>query len=127
MDRQEIEKRYTKIASTIEDAKIYDGRGVYDLYECKKCGHHKITLYEDKGVTPFMIKCKCDDFMQHAKSYKNVPDYIRVEKWRRPTLEQTMLLSDGLIEHVLNGGLVLDTEIHLALLSEKRQLKIKNN
>ena len=30
--KKDITKRYTKMASTIEDAKIYDGRGTYDLY-----------------------------------------------------------------------------------------------
>ena len=50
--------------------------------------------------------------MQHTKTFKSVPDYIRVFKWKRPTLEQTIKLSDGQIEHVLNGGLVLDTDIY---------------
>jgi len=119
MKKIDIIKRYNEMASTIEEAKIYDGRGVYDLYECKKCRNSQITLYEDKGVTPFMIGCKCGSLMQHTKSYRSVPDYIRVSKWKRPSLEQTMMLPDGLIEHVLNGGLVLDSEIHLAMLQKK--------
>nr|DAQ41031.1 MAG TPA: hypothetical protein [Caudoviricetes sp.]DAS88750.1 MAG TPA: hypothetical protein [Caudoviricetes sp.] len=48
--------------------------------------------------------------MQHTRSFKNVPDYIRVFRWKRPTLEQTMKLSKGMMEHVLNGGLVLDID-----------------
>ncbi|NDV93485.1 hypothetical protein D0T84_00945 [Dysgonomonas sp. 521] len=119
MNKETITERYIEMASTIEDANIYDGRGIYDLYECEKCNRHKVTLYEDKGVTPFMIKCDCGAFMQHTKSYKNIPDYVRVYKWKRPTLEQTRALPDGLIEHVLNGGLVLDSDIHIALLSKK--------
>ncbi|MDH6304629.1 hypothetical protein M2459_001364 [Parabacteroides sp. PF5-5] len=121
MKNENITNRYEEMLSTIEDAKIYDGRGVYDLYECEKCGHQQITLYEDKGVTPFMIRCECGDFMQHTKSFRSVPDYIRVSKWRRPTLDQLLMLSDVSIEHVLNGGLVLDSEIHLAMLSKKQQ------
>ena len=39
-----------------------------------------------------------------------MPDYIRVFRWKRPTLEQTMKLSKGMMEHVLNGGLVLDID-----------------
>lgn len=120
MNRIDVEKRYAKMVSTIEKAKIYDGRGVYDLYECEKCKHQKITLYVDKGVTPFMIKCVCGNFMQHTKSYRSVPEYVRVFKWKRPTLEQLMNLSNGLIEHVLNGGLVLDSDIYLAMLSKKQ-------
>lgn len=116
---KEIEKRYTKMASTIEDAKIYDGRGTYDLYQCEKCGSEKITTYADKGVTPFMIECNCGKQMQHTKSFRSVPDYIRVFKWKRPTLEQTIKLSSGMIEHVLSGGLILDSDIYLAELKEK--------
>lgn len=112
MNKEDIAKRYKKMVSTIEDDKIYDGRGTFDLYQCEKCSREKITTYADKGVTPFIIGCSCGGNMQHTKSFKSVPDYIRVFKWKRPTLEQTMKLSDGLIEHILNGGLVLDTDIH---------------
>lgn len=108
--KKDITKRYTKMASTIEDAKIHDGRGTYDLYECEKCGRNKITTYAAKGVTPFIIRCSCGGLMQHTRSFKNVPDYIRVFRWKRPTLEQTMKLSKGMMEHVLNGGLVLDID-----------------
>ena len=93
-----------------EGDKIYDGRGTYDLYECEKCGRNKITTYAAKGVTPFIIRCSCGGLMQHTRSFKNVPDYIRVFRWKRPTLEQTMKLSKGMMEHVLNGGLVLDID-----------------
>lgn len=114
MNKEEIEKRYSEMVLTIESANIYDGRGEYDLYECDKCRNYKITLYTVKGVTPFMIRCECGGFMQHTKSYRSVPDYIRVFRWKRPTLEETMILSEGLIEHVLKGGLVLDIDINAA-------------
>lgn len=112
MNIQEIRNRYAKMVDTIDGANIYDGRGTYDLYQCEKCSCEKITTYADKGVTPFIIGCSCGSNMQHTKSFKSVPDYIRVFKWKRPTLEQTMKLSDGQIEHVLNGGLILDLDIH---------------
>ena len=115
-----IAKRYTEMASGIEGAQIYDGRCTFDLYKCEKCGNEKITTYADKGVTPFIIGCSCGGQMAHTKTFKSVPDYIRVIKWKRPTLEETLLLSKGLIEHVLNGGLVMDSDIHLAKLSKKQ-------
>lgn len=121
MKTQDIENRYKKMVSTIEDAKIYDGRGIYDLYVCEKCQNQKITLYKDKGVTPFMIGCNCGGSMQHTKSFKSVPDYVRVDNWIRPSLEQLNQLSTGLIEHILNGGLVLSSEVYLAML--KKQIK----
>lgn len=56
------------MVASIEDAKIYDGRGEYNLYECNKCNNYKVTLYKDKGVTPFIMRCKCGGDMMHTKS-----------------------------------------------------------
>lgn len=50
--------------------------------------------------------------MQHTKTFKSVPDYIRVFKWKRPTIDQTIKLPDRQIEHVLNGGLILDSDLY---------------
>jgi len=100
------------MVSTIEESGIYDGRGTYDLYKCKSCGHSIITTYAVKGVTPFIIKCKgCYGDMVHETTYKSIPETIYAIKWVRPTLQQTMKLSPGLIEHVFNGGLVMETEL----------------
>lgn len=115
MKKEDIAKKYSEMVSTIEESKIYDGRGTYDLYRCEKCANDIITTYADKGVTPFMTICSCGGSLQHEKSFQSVPDYVRVLKWKRPTLEQTMKLSDGLIEHVLSGGLVLITDCPLRL------------
>lgn len=41
---------------------------------------------------------------------KTVPPYVMVFDWYRPTLEQTLKMSDGMIDHILNGGLILDSE-----------------
>lgn len=79
-NNDEIKKRFHELTTTIEDAKIYDGRGTFDLYACILCGHGKITTYYDKGVIPFMIACNCGSNMQHIKSYKSMPDHIEVHK-----------------------------------------------
>lgn len=106
-----IVNRYNEMVSTIEDANIYDGRGVYNLYQCDKCDSFKMTLYGDKGVTPFMIGCKCGGMMTHTKTYKSISERVGFIKWVRPTLEQTLKLPEGMIEHVLNGGLVLESDL----------------
>lgn len=111
MNKEDIIKKYNEMVSTIEYAKIYDGRGTYDLYQCEKCERVKVTTYTEKGVTPFIIECSCGGLMKHTKSFKSVPDYIEVFKWKRPTIEQTLKLPEGLIEHVLKGGLVFDSDI----------------
>ena len=109
---ENIKSRYDKMLETIENANIYDGRGTYDLYRCK-CGAEMFTTYDVKGVTPFCIGCKCGNVMSHIETFKTVPDYIRVTRWVRPSFEQLKYLSLGQIDHVLNGGLVLSTDLRV--------------
>lgn len=56
MSKNNIAQQYNSMVASIEDAKIYDGRGEYNLYECNKCNNYKVTLYKDKGVTPFIFQ-----------------------------------------------------------------------
>lgn len=120
MEKKDIEKRYKQLISNIETAKIYDGRGTYDLYQCRACKNEKITTYGVKGVTPFTIKCSCGAYMSHNKTFRSIPDYVRYERWVRPTLEQTLLFTPGTIEHILNGGLVLFSELMSVTIQTKQ-------
>ena len=49
MSKNNIAQQYNSMVASIEDAKIYDGRGEYNLYECNKCNNYKVTLYKDNG------------------------------------------------------------------------------
>jgi len=114
MKQKEIEHKYNEMVSTIEDAQMYDGRNTVDRYTCDICNKIIFTTYKDKGVTPFTVQCKkCGGTMYHDKTYEKstVPNYVYVEDWVRPTLEQTLQMSDGMIEHVLNGGLILEDDL----------------
>lgn len=72
-------------------------------------GHQE---YKDKGVTPFIMRCKCGGDMMHTKSSKQAPpSYVKVHNWVRPSLKQTMSLSKGMRNHILNGGLILEDEL----------------
>lgn len=83
-----------------------------NLYECNKCNNYKVTLYKDKGVTPFIMRCKCGGDMMHTKSSKQAPpSYVKVHNWVRPSLEQTMSLSESMRNHILNGGLILEDKL----------------
>ena len=85
MSKDNIAQQYNNMVASIEDAKIYDGRGEYNLYECNKCNNYKVTLYKDKGVTPFIMRCKCGGDMMHTKSSKQAPpSYVKVHNWVRP-------------------------------------------
>lgn len=104
--------RYRRLLRRIENMSIYDGRGKgIDVYECPKCGHKVYTWYKDKGVTPFTISCpKCSDIMMHNKTVRTVPGIMPIP-WLRPTFKQILRLSPGMIEHVLQGGLILKTHL----------------
>lgn len=105
--------RYRKLLRSIGDMEIYDGRhkGV-DVYECDNCGHKLYTYYKDKGVTPFTISCpKCSDIMMRTKTVECAPGFTKPIPWLRPTFKQMLKLSPGMIEHVLQGGLILKTHL----------------
>ena len=109
--REQIEKQYNKLVSEIEEKKMYDGRGTVDRYICDTCGYMMHTTYKDKGVTPFVMRCpKCGGDMVHRQTFKKdtVPDWVQVKNWYRPTLEQTLKMPSGRIEHILQGGLILE-------------------
>ena len=111
IQKENIEKRYNELVKEIEGKRMYDGRGTVDRYTCDTCGHIIYTTYRDKGVTPFTIKCtRCGGTKYHDKTYdkKTVPSYVMVMDWYRPSLEDVLKMSDSMIEHVLNGGLVLE-------------------
>lgn len=119
MSNKELTKKYNAMLANIEAARIYDGRnkGV-DVYICEKCGETMYTRYKDKGVTPFTTACRnkeCKGTMMHEKTISEQEasrNNYTVLNWVRPTLQwldkQREKSNEGLIEHVLNGGLVLE-------------------
>lgn len=111
MNKETIKKQYNELVSNIEEMKMYDSRGTVDRYICDTCGYMIHTTYKDKGVTPFTMPCcKCNGTMYHRQTFKKetVPDWVDVKNWYRPTLEQTLQERQGTIEHILNGGLLLE-------------------
>lgn len=116
MNKEEITKRYNKLVAEIEDLEIYDGRGEFNGYECDKCGLITVTLYVDKGVTPFVLRCpNCGGSAVHRYTSRSQPPastrYSPVKRWVRPSLEQLLKMQPATIEHVLNGGLVFEEEL----------------
>lgn len=118
MDEKKLRKQYDKLVAEIESAKVYDGRnkGV-DVYVCEKCGKQFYTQYKDKGVTPFTIRCRIDECggtMIHKCTISVGQARINgivIHNWVRPTFEQLQKLSEGAIDHVLQGGLMLEDEL----------------
>ena len=119
MTQKELKTKYDNLVCRIEKEHIYDGRekGV-DVYTCEKCGAIKYTRYKDKGVTPFTIGCKCGYTMVHDKTIselKAVVEKATVHNWVRPPFKwldkQRKKNKLDVIGHVLNGGLVLESEL----------------
>ena len=111
MDKVTIKKQYEDLINKIESKKIYDGRGTFDLYECKSCGFVKFMTYKDKGVTPFTMDCKCGGYMQHTHTYSSIPKTFPVDEFVRPTLEQAYNMNEQELDHLFKGGLFLKSEI----------------
>ena len=108
---------YEELLARVQDMEIYDGRGKgVDVYECDKCGAERFTRYGDKGVTPFVMPCKCGGSMVHVNTVPNsllllYKDGRVIETWVRPSYEQFVKLSKGMQDHVMNGGLLLLEEL----------------
>lgn len=111
MTRTQIIKRYNKLVEEIEHMEIYDGRNTVDQYQCGKCHFRVFTTYKDKGVTPFAIRCPiCGGSMHHNRTFSKdtFPEDVRVLKWYRPELKYLLKMNESEIDHVLNGGLILE-------------------
>lgn len=130
MDKKKLKQNYDELVAEIESARMFDGRGSgIDVYVCEKCGKQLLTRYKDKGVTPFTIKCRrdaCNATMIHRDTISEEQaknEGLVVHNWVRPTFEQLQNLNDGAIEHVLNGGLMLEDELEQKPGMDKSQIK----
>lgn len=119
-NRIKIRLRYWKLLREIEGMGIYDGRGKgVDVYVCKGCGRTTLTRYKDKGVTPFTMICRCcggtathENTLPEADARMlsmilNVP----ILNWVRPPLRALLDKNARYVEHVLDGGLVLESDV----------------
>lgn len=119
IENLKIRRQYKKLVASVEGMKMFDGRGKgVDVYICEKCGRKTLTRYKDKGVTPFVMQCShCDGYAQHVDTiteqeaeFFRLVENIRVQNWARPPL-WWLLKHKKAVDHVLNGGLVLEQEV----------------
>ncbi len=107
--QREIERRYNKL---LEDVKIKDYYKIdltnrVNCYICS-CGHITKTKDVDAGVTPMFYNCEKCNGQARSSFYKDIaPNQQPTQEWYRPTLKQVLKMKthDGMIEHILNGGL----------------------
>lgn len=122
MEANDIEKKnYAGMVNSFESAQMYDGRGKgVDVYVCDDCGAVFYTRYKDKGVTPFAMRCrKCKKgTMVHKDTIPESAGQVlelthKIHNWVRPTFEQFLKLNEGSMQHVMQGGLMLEDELTL--------------
>lgn len=115
-----IRRQYKALVAKVEEMKVFDGRGRgVDVYVCEKCGRRTMTRYKDKGVTPFVMRCShCDGYAQHVETVSEdravllrLAEGVAIQNWVRPPLKWLLKQSEGTIDHVLQGGLVLEKEV----------------
>jgi len=80
-----------------------------NIYVCKTCAGHIVTVDVDKGATPFMVDCQatpgCKGMMR-SSFYRVFDQSMKAGfEWYRPTALQH--LSTGERAHVDKGGLLL--------------------
>jgi hypothetical protein len=82
-----------------------------NVYLCNACGGGWVSADLDIGVTPFMDQCPLCGRLEGRSLFYNVPQPIladipaRVE-WYKPTHAEKAGLTNMMLSHVQNGGLV---------------------
>jgi hypothetical protein len=109
MQKEHIKKLYNIIV--VHYQTNGGNAGKTNCYTCRD-GHITKTIDKDNGVTPFMIRCRHKDCVQHANSslYRDaVPDLEPTYEWFRPSVEDVIKMDrkgeHGMVDHILNGGL----------------------
>ena len=86
----------------------YGFMGKLNVYVCEVCRGKTITRDLEAGVTPFLIQCRAKPGCKgHAQSlmYRCDQDLKETHQWRLP--KPSDILSEGELNHVANGGLLL--------------------
>lgn len=108
--QKSVQKKYEKLIHNVNTLDYYktDLTNRFNCYVCS-CGHITKTKDVDSGVTPFMFSCEKCGNTATSTFYKDIiPSEPHTIEWYRPTLKETLKLRKnfGLLEHVLNGGLL---------------------
>lgn len=86
-------------------------KGLLNIYTCRLCGGHIVTIDKDEGSTPFQLACRategCNGPMQ-SSMYRVFDQGMRPShEWYKPDQHECEHLSDGERQHVGMGGLLL--------------------
>jgi hypothetical protein len=78
-----------------------------NCYRCQVCQAITKTIDIDRGVIPFMHRCEFCGGTAYSSFFDDIAPAIKpTQEWYRPTLKQVLKMkNEGLIEHILMGGL----------------------
>jgi len=111
MKPNQIKEAYSRLTVQVKTDVFYTDiklNNRVNCYLCKSCRHVTKTRDIDPGVTPYIIECEDCGKDAYSTFYKDiVPDQSPTKEWFRPTMEQTLQMSEGMIDHILQGGLDL--------------------
>ncbi len=93
------------------DAMGCGSKGKKNIYTCKVCRDHVVTVDKDSGVTPFTIGCQrtigCAGYMT-SSMYRVFDQSMKAAYvWYRPTEPEIAALGEGTQHHVRQGGLIM--------------------
>lgn len=86
---------------------------MYNGYRCDVCGFATAVIHRDAGVTPMFVGCLQPGCSGRSVSlmYRSgqLPDQMQpvVWEWYRPEENDPILQDFAMLQHVLQGGLVL--------------------
>jgi hypothetical protein len=108
MSRREIAIRYKSLMNDVATKDFYkvDLTNRVNCYVCTVCKRITKTKDVDPGVTPFMFSCDYCKSMAYSTGYRDIaPEIKHTHEWYRPSLESVFKMRDGMVEHILKGGL----------------------
>lgn len=99
-------------------------KGRENVYECRACGRHLVTIDRDEGTTPMFMRCLpertpggCGEMMaSHGYPTPPRPAHIAAptHEWYKPTDEELLAECRGdpthapwIRDHVQRGGLLI--------------------
>lgn len=110
MTKNHITKKYKSLLKKVETDDFYTKIDLtirVNCYTCQFCNRITKTKDIDSGVTPFIHSCAYCNGFAHSSMYNDLAPHLKpVEEWYRPSLEETLKLSPGSLDHVLQGGLL---------------------
>jgi len=103
--KREIARRYEHLLLSVKTKDYYtkvDLTNRVNCYTCR-CGHITKVRDIDAGVTPMFFSCeKCNQTANSTGYHDIVPNQEPTQE-----LKEVLKLKEGMLEHVLSGGLMI--------------------